>query len=224
MSIKLGIYDFLAYTIPGGLYLLAILYIVIRLTPLSIDLWQITIIQFFVFTAAAYVLGLIIDPIAKNLWYRRFETKNLLTEVLKELNTRNEIIDFPTITAIDWYILLVYIRRHNMEMAVEIERFNAVQIMLRNVSFALLLYAILPIIDLVEYGFSFWQGLIVVSCFVASMVSLKQSIKFDKWFYLGIYETIAGLQLKPEFLPVTINKIQLRTTPQKNEEDPENTE
>ena len=124
MSIRLGIYDFFAYTIPGGLYLFAILYIIIKLTSLNIDLAQITIVQVLFFSIAAYVSGLILDPLAKKLWYSYFEVKNLMSEVLAELNTRNDNISFPSVK-IDWYVLLAYIKHQNMEMAVDIERLKA---------------------------------------------------------------------------------------------------
>lgn len=53
MSIRLSIYDFFAYTIPGGLYLLAFLYIIAKLTSIAIDLAQVTISQLLVFSVAA---------------------------------------------------------------------------------------------------------------------------------------------------------------------------
>ena len=203
MSIRMGIYDFFAYTIPGGLYLLAALYVITRLTPLNIDLMRASIVQALFFAIASYVIGIVLDPLAKYLWYARFEPEDVLSEVRAEMNKRNDQISFPDVK-IDWYVLLAYIRRHNMDMAVEIERFKTIEIMMRNVSFALLLYAALPIIDLIAYGYSTWQGLFALGSLLGCILAVKQALKFDKWFYAGIFETVAALELKPEHIPIEL--------------------
>lgn len=203
MSIRMGIYDFFAYTIPGGLYLLAALYVITRLKPLNIDLMRVSILQALFFAIASYVVGIILDPLAKYLWYDRFKPEDVLSEVRAEMNRRNDQISFPDVK-IDWYVLLAYIRHQNMEMAVEIERINATKIMMRNVSFVLLLYAALPLIDLAIYGFSVWQAIVIVVCLLGSILSLKQALKFGAWFYGGIFETVAALELKPEHIPIEL--------------------
>lgn len=104
-----------------------------------------------------------------------------------------------------------------MEMAAEIERINATKIMMRNVSFVLLLCTALPLIDLVIYGFSAWQAIVIVMCLLGSIFSLKQALKFGVWFYLGIFDTVAALELKPEQIPIELldsSQIAAKRTPQ----------
>lgn len=201
MSIRVGIYDFFAYTIPGGLCLLAILYVITRLTPLNIDLMKISIVQALFFAIASYVFGMILDPLAKLLWYDRFQPKDVASEVRSEVNSRNDRFSFLDVN-IDWYVLLAYIRYRNMDMAIEIERFKTIEIMMRNISFVLLFSTVIPIIDLLEHGFSNWQGIVVFGSLLGCILSLKQALKFDKWFYAGIFETVAALELRSEHLPI----------------------
>ena len=89
--------------------------------------------------------------------------------------------------------------------------------MLRNVSFAFLFYAMLPIVDLIKYGFSIWQGLAAIGSSLACAFALKQAIKFDRWFYLSIYETVAALKLKSEHIPIEFNSYQSSTSSETRE-------
>lgn len=203
MSIKIGLYDFFAYTIPGGLFLLVVLYAVVRLTPLDIDLMQASIVQGLFFAVASYVVGYILDPLAKYLWYARFEPEDALSKAKADLNSRNDRFSISDVN-IHWYVLLAFIRSKNMDMAIEIERFKTTEIMMRNVSFVLLLCAALPLIDLAMYGFSFWQVIVTVGCLLGCFFAMKQALKFGMWFYGGIFGTIAALELKPEFIPIEL--------------------
>jgi hypothetical protein len=199
----MGIYDFFAYTIPGGLLMLAVLYAITRLTPLTIDPMQVSIVQALFFAIASYLVGYILDPLAKYLWYARFEPEDMLREAKADLNRRNDQIKFSDVN-IHWYVLLAYIRSKNMDMATEIERFKATEIMMRNVSFVLLFYAALPIIDLTAHGFSIWQGIVTIVSLLGCFLALKQALKFGTWYYGGIFGTVAALELNSELIPIEL--------------------
>ena len=60
MSIRVGIYDFFARVIPGGLRLAAFLYILIRYFSFSINFIKLSTTQLIILGAIAYVIGFIL--------------------------------------------------------------------------------------------------------------------------------------------------------------------
>lgn len=188
MSIRLSIYDFFAYTIPGSLYLFIIGYICSQFGLLQIDLLNFTPSLFLILVIAgsAYILGMIFEPLAKA-WYRLFTPKNLPEKVLKKYqeNRPHIVVEFK---ATDWPILMAYIRRESIELAEYIERDNAYNLMLRSLSLG---FALLAITQAIQFALTLsvlYVGIAVI-CAFASIISLKFSLTFAKWFYLLIYET-----------------------------------
>lgn len=198
MSIRMGIYDFFAYTIPGGLCLLAVLYAITIFTPLRIDLMQVSIAQVLIFAVASYVVGILVDPLAK---FLRFRSKDVLSEVRTEVKRRNTQIDLLEVD-LDWYVLLAYIRYQSMDMATEVERFKATEIMTRNVSFVLLIYAVLAVVNLMVNGYSIWPVVLALLSLPGFILARKQALRYRKWFFQAIYGTVAAFQLRPEDIPI----------------------
>lgn len=191
MSIRISIYDFFAYTIPGGLYLFTVIYIctilgIIQIDWLSLDL---PIAQMIVIAGLAYITGLIFDPIAK-LWYRLFKPENFSDSVLKEFEQLHPSLKIK-FRASDWTILLAQIRRESIDLATEIERSHASHIMLRNISLGLMLLSLVQVMLFVlrSLPVHLILGIIFV---LSSVIAGKESVKFAKWFYLGIFESIVA--------------------------------
>jgi len=121
MSIRVGIYDFFAYTIPGILYLITAVYICHTAGLFTVDaqwLDSISTIEAILFTLIGYVAGLLLDPFAKR-WYGLFKPKNLSKIMLDEFVGKH-----PAFTVkfggYDWYIVLSYLRRASDEIAYNI--------------------------------------------------------------------------------------------------------
>jgi hypothetical protein len=97
----------------------------------------------------------------------------------------------------DWPLLLAFIRLKNLELAGELDRHNALSIMLRNVSLGLLFLA-------ANSGLQFLISRNPVNIFIAliilglSMLILREALKFRAWFYDGIYHTILAYRLDLE--------------------------
>lgn len=194
MSIRISIYDFFAYTIPGSVYLLVIAYVCSLFGILHIDLstFNPSFFQTLLIAGVAYVLGMIFEPIAKA-WYKLFKPKDLPDKALQKFqNERPHLaVEFR---ATDWPILLAYIRRENMELAEYIERDNAYNLMLRSLSLGLLLFGITQIIQF-AITLSVLHIVFGIALLLASVLSLKFSLTFAVWFYLLIYETTAARTL-----------------------------
>jgi len=196
MTIKISIYDFFAYTIPGAFYVLTIAYVCSFLGLIAIDFQALSgfsLIQALVIAVAAYILGIILDPIAGR-WYRLFKPKNISSVVLEEFKSShsNLCIKFQDK---DWPVLLAYLRRVNAEAADNIERFNVTNIMMRNISFD---FAILSLVEVIQFfrTASLWHLVLSLALIAASVISIQRAIKFARWFYLSNYEAVVaqGLQ------------------------------
>ncbi len=195
MSIRLGLYDFFAYTIPGGLYLLALVQLGNILGWVSIDFQTInslsvlSIVLAVVLFAIAYITGHIFEPFAKR-WRRLFfKSGGLQKRVFDGVKAKYPDTEIKFRLG-DWTLLLAYLRLENAEVAAEIARPNVTSIMLRNVSLGLILLAVLQIVEFIHTGFLVWHLVLSVALVIASIVAGRESVKFQRWFYSGIYEAI----------------------------------
>lgn len=196
MSIRIGVYDFFAYTIPGGFYLANILYFVIVFNIVNANFQTINDISFttgIIIAIVAYVAGVIINPITKR-WHRLLKAKNLAGVALEELKEKRNYSHIA-FQAQDWPVLLAYVRQGNSESTAAIEQNNSIHIMLRGVSLSLAIFAIIQVF---EFVFVRQQIVLIVSIIILLALSLlasQESKKFSRWFYLSIYEAAIASNL-----------------------------
>ena len=203
MSIKINLYDFFAYTVPGSLYLIATFYFCLIFGVLNLD-WQLireTIKdQSLLLIILSYLAGFTFDPISRY-WYRRFAPLGLEKIMFDVFRVAHPDINVK-FTPSDWNILHAFIRRQNIEEYSEIEKFNANKVMLRNTSFSLLLMSILTLLRGVMTSFYIWDFAVAVLLLCLSLITGNQAAKFDKWFFLAIYETMAAYGIEAsDFVP-----------------------
>jgi len=92
---------------------------------------------------------------------------------------------------------LAFIRTKNLELAGELDRHNALSIMLRNVSLGLLFLAVNSFIQF----FISQNPVNIFACIgllVLSALIMREAIKFRALFYDGIYETILAYRIDLE--------------------------
>lgn len=205
MPIRVGTYDFFAYTFPGGLYLIATLYLLQKYGVFQLDYANIPAVYVFTLIGVAYVMGLVIDPIAGNLWYRLFRPKDFFKATMREFNQRNSRLQVE-FQDMDWYVLMAYIKRFNREMATDVEHINVLRIMFRNLSFGFLILAVIGAIEYVQRGYSTPFLIICVILMTGSIILVRQAVRFNRWFYEGIYQSVAALALESHQLPVSITE------------------
>ena len=192
MSIRIGIYDFFAYTIPGTLYLIATVYICHTAGLCTVDrqwLHSISTVEAILFALVGYVVGLLLDPLAKR-WYGLFKPKNLSKAMLDEFVRKH-----PTFAikfgGDDWYIVLSHLRRVSDETAYNIERLNATNILLRNVSFLSLILILTQVWRMI-IQFSWIELILGIVFAISTLISAKEGVKYTKWFYSSQYESLAA--------------------------------
>jgi len=144
MSIKLGIYDFFAYTIPGIFYLIIASYAAKLFGFVTLDfdhLTKLSLISVIFIAGVGYITGMILDPLARK-WHLLFRPKKLeFVQGAFDIFCHTHLNLGPKIQAEDRELLKAYLRHSDSESFADIERFNASRIMLRNISFGFLLLA-----------------------------------------------------------------------------------
>lgn len=197
MSIQFGVYDFFAYAMPGGLYLLSFIYIYASFVGIKFDLLSnLSIVQILIVTVFGYIFGLVIDRIAI-FWYRIFEPKQLAEVVFEKLKEDYPNLEF-NFRGKDWAVLIAYLQREKIETTSEIHRFNAIHIMMKNASFNFIILAVAEIILFFNNGFDLLYLIIGVSLIIASIISARQAVRFNKWFFKSNFEAVIakGLEQK----------------------------
>ena len=207
MSIKIGIYDFFAYTIPGVFYLFTIAYLCTIFGLVAIDvqsLDNLSTLQVLVLAILAYIIGMIFDPIT-NLWCRFFKPTNMSKVVLDEFKERHTDLEIK-FQARDWPVLLAYLKQENVDITTDIERHNATNIMLRNISFNLIVLSIIQVIQYIQTSFLVLNLILCLALLVSSIIAGREGAKRSRWFYSTIYEAIAARSLESSDLLVRKQK------------------
>lgn len=147
----------------------------------------------------AYILGAVFTPTAR-IWHRLFSRNpDIAGAVLKRFRATH-----PSVTvnfeAQEAFLLLAFIQRRNKEVATNIERLNAIHIMLRNISFAFLLLTVAQLVEFLRIGWSVWGVFPPLVLFLLSLFAGKAGVRFAELFFLAIYEAITADRLQVEEL------------------------
>lgn len=200
MSIKIGVHDFFAYTIPGMAYLLvfAIQAHIFGLTTFDLSILDLSLGLILGVTLIAYLVGQLLDTVSSNVLPRIYDPKEGKgtnhDHALQ--NLRNDYGNRLTanVQLRDWPVLYMYVKQRNENVTERIDGFNAQSIMLRNVSFALLLLAIgLLFHQLVVLSFEYF--LFSIASFVFSAVAFRRARRVGRWFYSSIYQAAIAYSL-----------------------------
>lgn len=205
MNIRLGIYEIFSRIVPGGVYMAAIILLLNTGGLLPVDLWttlsdpkleRLWLIILLGIVVAAYVVGGALNPLSF-LMLRIFKLKGVSAQTLaafKHKRQRHWEIDLEDR---DWPVLLAYLRVKNLELAADIERQNAISIMLRNVSMGLGLIGFNFLVEFLQAHLTLDIVLAVIT-FMLSALSLREAVKFRRWFYEAIFDTILAYRIDLE--------------------------
>ncbi len=199
MSIRISVYDFFAYTIPGLAYILVtvhalVLFEVIQLSlsllvdfPLTIALSLIGI---------GYVLGLLIDAVADR-WRKLFQGRNRegRNEAFKDFQAEYPLLH-PCFTSSDYYLLLRVIKTDSLEEAFDIEMHNVTSIMLHNICLAFSILSAIYTVYIFTHGIKWWVIFGIGTSILLSRIALKRSTQRRQWFYKGILQATAARYLE----------------------------
>lgn len=199
MNLRLGIYEIFSRIVPGGVYMAVMIQILSVFGIVKFD-WQVindlSLAALLGLIVIAYILGGAFDNLAIT-FFQLLKKQNISVRTLDRFRKAYQDrwqIDFKDD---DWPLLLAFIRTKSLDLAGELDRHNALSIMLRNVSLGLLLMAANGVIQFLISRNSI-DILISIFMFVLSLLILREAIKFRSLFYEGIYQTVLAYRMDLE--------------------------
>jgi hypothetical protein len=188
MSFALGFYEIFSYAIPGFLYILVVNGFLQLFKLPHMNLGQIPGTLGFVALMAvlSYLAGHLVDPIAYR-WYLLFNRKSADEAAIGGLKGKYPQIKIE-FSAGDRRLLYSFIKHKNLSLAEYLDKFNAIGILLQNLSLGLCLFALTQIAYIVLTGHFLQYGLGAILGLVFSFIAIKRGALFKGWYTQGIFE------------------------------------
>ncbi|MCA9945127.1 MAG: hypothetical protein KC449_16695 [Anaerolineales bacterium] len=191
MSIRIGIYDFFAYLIPGVFYLLVAAFGLTMFGIVNIDLAQLTDISLFgflVLLAAGFIVGLLFDLLAYK-WFLLFRKRNSLARqedfvIFQKRYPWLEIKFRPE----DWSLMLQTIKIQIPDTTAELDEQNALHIMMRNISLGLFLLSLIFLLVFIIVYTHVGNLALAILASALSYLAIDRAAQRRRWFYTHIYE------------------------------------
>lgn len=200
MTIRIGVYDFFAHLIGGSFLLAVLLYIFQKILPLPVNIANLSSSQVLILGAMAYVLGYASTPMG-SIWYRFWVPKDMYQKTVSKLNQELAGVGV-NLEIMDWYTLVAFIKRHSIDMAQDVEQYNAISIMLRSTSLGFLIFSVVFGVEFLFSGHSLGFILLSFICLFLAIVLIQEAVKYHTYFFRSIYQSVVALIVKPEQLSV----------------------
>lgn len=191
MAIILGVFDLLAYAVPGSLYLAVFAYVSHRAgwidVPVLLGLPSLLLLVAFAIAAflvgqAAHPLGSLLDRI------NPFGSTALPQEAKDEFLRRNAGAASRRFLRMDPFTLVAALEADDSEAAAEVSRLRATGAMLGRSVPALVLGAVTALVATVTGGVPLFAGLTAVVLALVATGCLYQSATFRRWAIIRTYE------------------------------------
>jgi hypothetical protein len=191
MAIVLGVFDLLAYAIPGSLYLTVFAFVAHRagwidvpslLALPSLVLLIAVAIAAFLLGQASYPLGSLLDRL------NPFGSSDLPGEAKEEFLRRNTAAAPRRFLQVDPFTLLAALEADANEAAAEVSRLRATGLMLSRCVPPLVLGAVTALVEMFTGAPPLFAGLTGLVLALVAAGCLHQSATFRKWAIVRTYE------------------------------------
>ncbi len=196
MTSKFGLYEVFAYTIPGGFYLLTIVYV---LSVYQIVIFDYSIIDTYsswliiLSIMISYSLGLLLDPLAAFVHYR-LSKKPTREDIIMRFKEKHPDIKFNFSLAYT-PVLRAYVKHSNSELGNRIERAGATKALFRNFGLNFFVFAVLILLQLITPT-HYSIPIIFAPVFgVLSFLALIEYKKWHRWYFQMTYESMIAISL-----------------------------
>jgi hypothetical protein len=195
MSIRVGLYDFFAYTLPGIFYFAIIGFWLNAAGLLEVDfsiLKDFSLVVLFAIISAGYITGLLIDPLAYR-WMRLFQSRNrdAAKAAFDEFTKVHHWVEL-NYDSKDWGILLRAVKSISLEAAADVEQHNVAAIMLRNISLAFVFSSISCVVYYFVAVSNLWILALGLTFFILAFVAMRRNKIRRHWFYMAVFEAFTA--------------------------------
>jgi hypothetical protein len=191
MAFILGIFDLLAYAIPGSLYLAAFAYVSHRAgwidVPSLLGLPSLLLlialaVGAFLTGQAAYPLGSMVDR------FNPFGSREAAKEAREEFVRRNAIATPKKFLQLDPFTLLAALEADDREAAADVFRLRSVGLMLSRSVPAMTVGAVIALVEIFTGKLPLFAGLTSLFLALVAVGCLYQAATFGKWAIIRTYE------------------------------------
>lgn len=194
MRIPVGIYDFVAYTIPGAVYVMWVL-LSVQTAGLTEDVWSWlknpTLVQAVVFLLASYLLGHVTYVFAK--FRLPYEPRPTLT-ARENFKRRNPELATRPFLGGDSFTLLAAIEAKNMQLASTVTSVRATSLMCRNCATPLALIAITLLLRIERPVASLPSVPCAVALIVVALLLRHAGVTRELWAHTKTLECAAWIE------------------------------
>jgi hypothetical protein len=191
VALVLGVFDLLAYAIPGSLYLAVFTYASHRAGWIDApSLLEIpTVLLLIAVAVAAFLMGQASYPLGS--WIERinpFGSTDLPTEAKQEFLRRNAVAASRRFLQVDPFTLLAALEADANEAAAEVSRLRATGLMLSRSVPALAVGLLIALVEIFTGGVPLFAGLTGAVLALVALGCLYQSATFQQWAIIRTYE------------------------------------
>jgi hypothetical protein len=191
MAIILGVFDLLAYAIPGSLYLATFAYVAHRAGWIDVPslLGLPSLLLLIALAVAAFLTGQASHPLG-NLVDRLnpFGSTRLSEEAREEFLRRNDIDAPRKFLQLDPFTLLAALAVDDKEAAADVFRLRSVGLLLSRSVPALALAAVVALVEIATGSLPLFAASTGVVIALVAVGCLYQSATFRKWAVIRTYE------------------------------------
>jgi hypothetical protein len=191
MAFILGIFDLLAYAIPGSLYLTTFAYVSHRAGWIDVPslLGLPSLVLLIAVAVAAFLTGQAAHPLGRMVErFNPFGSKEPSKEAREEFVRRNAIDTPRRFLQLDPFTLLAALEADDREAAADVFRLRSVGLMLSRSVPALALGAVVALVEIFTGGFPLFAGLTSLFLALVAAGCLYQAAAFSKWAIIRTYE------------------------------------
>jgi hypothetical protein len=191
MAIILGIFDLLAYAVPGSLYLATFAYVSHRAgwidVPSLVGLPSLLLL--IGLAVAAFLTGQASHPLGNAVdRFNPFGSTRLSEEAREEFLRRNAVATPRKFLQLDPFTLLAALAVDDKEAAADVFRLRSVGLMLSRSVPALALGTVIALVEIVTGSLPLFAGLTGLVLALVAGGCLYQSATFRKWAIIRTYE------------------------------------
>ncbi len=191
MAIVLGVFDLLAYVVPGSLYLAVFGYVSHRAGWIDAPglLGLPSLLLLIAFAIAAFLVGQAAHPLGSLLdRINPFGSGALPEEAKDEFLRRNATAASRRFLRMDPFTLLAALEADDSEAAAEVSRLRATGLMLSRSVPALVLGVVTALVETVTGALPLFAGLTGLVLALVAAGCLYQSATFRRWAIIRTYE------------------------------------
>ena len=191
MAFILGIFDLLAYAIPGSLYLTTFAYVSHRAGWIDVPslLGLPSLLLLIALAVAAFLTGQAAHPLGNLVdRFNPFGSTELSKEAREEFLRRNAIATPRRFLQLDPFTLLAALEADDREAAADVFRLRSVGLMLSRSVPALALGAAIALVEIFTGRLPLFAGLTGLVLALIAAGCLYQSAAFHKWAIIRTYE------------------------------------